>query len=76
MGFIINTIPITPGGIGVGEAAMENLFLLAGLEGGASTLLGWRIIMIVSGLIGLACYLRGKDRFVYKQPEKSATQNN
>jgi len=65
MGYIANALPITPGGLGVGEAAMEALFTMSGLSGGAETILGWRVIMIIVGLLGLVFYLKGDKRFVF-----------
>ena len=64
LGFMANTLPITPGGLGVGEAVFDSLFSLAGLTGGAETMLGWRVIMLLVGMLGLLAYLRGTDRFV------------
>ena len=63
MGYMANSLPITPGGLGVGEAAMESLFLLGGLTGGAETILGWRLVMIIVGLLGLVFYLNGNKKF-------------
>jgi hypothetical protein len=65
MGFLANSLPITPGGLGVGEAATESLFAMSGLDGGAETILGWRIVMIIVGLLGLVFYLKGGKRFVF-----------
>ncbi|MEE9421523.1 MAG: lysylphosphatidylglycerol synthase transmembrane domain-containing protein [Gammaproteobacteria bacterium] len=65
LGYLATSLPVTPGGIGVGEAALESLFNLFGLQGGAEILLGWRIIMVIVGLIGLAFYMKGKKRFVF-----------
>jgi uncharacterized protein (TIRG00374 family) len=64
LGFLATTLPVTPGGIGVGEAAFNKLFIIAGLSGGAELLLGWRLLAIVVGLSGLAFYLQGRKRFV------------
>jgi uncharacterized protein (TIRG00374 family) len=64
-GHVANTIPLTPGGLGVGEAAFDSLFALAGLSGGAEVLLGWRLITILVSLAGLAIYLRGTRRLVH-----------
>jgi len=64
LGHLANTLPITPGGLGVGEAAFNKLFALAGLEGGAEALLGWRLLTILMGLAGLVFYLQGRKRFV------------
>ncbi len=65
LGYFANSLPVTPGGIGVGEAALESLFNLFGMQGGAETLLGWRIIMVIVGLTGLFFYLKGEKRFVF-----------
>jgi hypothetical protein len=64
LGFLATTLPLTPGGIGVGEAAFSELFAIAGLSGGAELLLGWHLLVIVVGLSGLAFYLQGRKRFV------------
>jgi len=42
-GMLANALPVTPGGLGVGEAAFDRLFNLAGFTGGASMLLGWAL---------------------------------
>ena len=65
LGFLANALPLTPGGLGVGEAALDKLFGLAGLTGGAETLLGLRLLTISMGLIGLMFYLCGGQRFVH-----------
>jgi uncharacterized membrane protein YbhN (UPF0104 family) len=74
MGYIANALPITPGGLGVGEAAMEALFTMSGLGGGAETILGWRVIMIIVGLLGLVFYLKGEKRFVF-DPDPNEPSN-
>lgn len=66
LGYLANSLPVTPGGIGVGEAALESLFNLFSLQGGAEVILGWRLIMVVVGLAGLGFYLKGEKRFVFK----------
>ncbi len=65
LGLVANTIPLTPGGLGVGEAAFEKLFLLTGLTGGAVVILGWRLLMTLISLLGLAVYLKGRQQFVH-----------
>lgn len=67
LGFLANALPVTPGGIGVGEVALDNLFGLFGLQGGAEILLGWRLIMVLTGILGLIYYLKGEKRFVFHQ---------
>jgi uncharacterized protein (TIRG00374 family) len=64
LGFLGNALPVTPGGLGVGEAVFENLFALFGLPGGAETLLGWRVLNVLVGLIGLFFYLQRGRRFI------------
>lgn len=58
-GMFGNAITITPGGLGVGEAAFDRLFDEAGLRGGAAMMIVWRIGMVPICLLGLAFYLRG-----------------
>jgi hypothetical protein len=64
-GFLANALPLTPGGLGVGEAALDGLFRSAGLDGGAEILLGWRFAILSLALAGLAVYLRGQRRFIF-----------
>jgi uncharacterized protein (TIRG00374 family) len=65
LGDLANNLPITPGGLGVGESAYNALFKMAGLDGGAEALLCWRIWRAAVGLLGLILYLRGPGRSVY-----------
>jgi len=67
LGYLANALPVTPGGIGVGEAAMESLFALFQLPGGAEMMIGWRIVMVIAGLAGLAFYLKGEKRMVFSK---------
>jgi uncharacterized protein (TIRG00374 family) len=71
LGFLINTLPLTPGGLGVGEAAFGALFKGVGLAGGAETLLAWRFLMLLIGLFGLVFYLQGRRQFVYVSDDPS-----
>ncbi|HEV8385309.1 MAG TPA: lysylphosphatidylglycerol synthase transmembrane domain-containing protein [Candidatus Acidoferrales bacterium] len=75
IGFAINVFPVTPGGLGVGEAAFDRLFLLAGLTGGAEALLGWRLLTILVSFVGLAYYLQGRKRFVHDAIAMAAAGN-
>jgi uncharacterized protein (TIRG00374 family) len=65
MGDVANNLPVTPGGLGVGEAAFDALFKVAGLAGGAQALLCWRIWRAMVGVVGLVIYLRGMRRDVF-----------
>ena len=70
LGMLANALPLSPGGIGVGEAAFEALFRLAGLTGGAEVLLGWRVLTFLVGLIGLGFYLQGRKPLISEQSFK------
>lgn len=59
IGEIANSLPLTPGGLGVGETAFNSLFRIAGLQGGADTLVCWRIWNAIVSMVGLFIYLRG-----------------
>ncbi len=67
LGLLANGIPITPGGLGVGEAAFDRLFQYAGLTGGIELMLGWRFLTLVGALGGLVFYLQGQKRYVHAQ---------
>jgi uncharacterized protein (TIRG00374 family) len=74
LGNVANSLPLTPGGLGVGEAAFSKLFTLVGLSMGAETLLCWRIWRAVVALLGLAIYLRGMGRVVFEKPHSAPTK--
>jgi glycosyltransferase 2 family protein len=67
MGYIANSLPLTPGGLGVGEEAFNSLFHLAGTGGGADALLCWRIWSLPVSFAGLIFYLRGMGRSVHRK---------
>jgi uncharacterized protein (TIRG00374 family) len=62
LGLLANALPITPGGLGVGEAAFEGLFRSAGYSHGAQLILAWRAGMIALCGIGCALYIAGAHR--------------
>jgi hypothetical protein len=59
LGFVANALPLTPGGIGVGEWAFHRLFEAIGLDGGAEVALGWRLGILCAALVGGLLYARG-----------------
>lgn len=59
LGMLANALPLTPGGIGVGEAAFESLFRSVGVNGGAEAILAWRLLTTVIDLCGGALLLMG-----------------
>lgn len=67
VGHIVNSLPLTPGGLGIGETAFNALFNLTGLRGGADALLCTRIWTAMVGLIGFSFYLRGFSREVFDE---------
>lgn len=69
MGYIANSLPLTPGGLGVGETAFNALFDITGLHGGAEALLCWRIWSLFVGILGLFFYLRGLRRSIVGMAE-------
>lgn len=74
IGHVVNALPLTPGGLGVGETALNALFKLTGLQGGAETLLCWRVWKAMVGLLGLAIYIRGVSEVVFVSDSDSAEQ--
>ena len=70
-GFLANSLPITPGGLGVGEAAFAQLFALSGVSGGAEAMLGWRLLLLGQALAGLALYVYGRHRAAVFNPAMS-----
>jgi glycosyltransferase 2 family protein len=70
IGHLVNSLPLTPGGIGIGETAFNALFRLTGIDGGAEALLCVRICNVLVGLLGLLVYLFGMQRSVYPYTEE------
>ena len=69
IGHIVNSLPLTPGGLGVGETAFSALFNLLGIRGGAEALLCTRIWVTMIGLIGFVFYLHGVSRKVFDESD-------
>ena len=64
LGFTANTLPLTPGGVGVGEVAFDRLFAAAGLEGGGEVMLAWRGLLILASLFGAIAYVDARRRYI------------
>lgn len=62
LALVVNALPVTPGGLGVGEAASEALFASAGFAGGPAILLGWRAAQLPVVLLGALWIARGERR--------------
>jgi hypothetical protein len=69
LGMFANLVPITPGGLGVGESAFQALFAVAGFSAGAPLMLAFRAGMAFPSLIGCALYARG-----IRQPRYARTK--
>lgn len=73
IGHLVNSLPLTPGGIGVGESAFNALFSLTGMSGGADALLCLRIWSLLVGALGLLDYALGVGRIVHWQEHHPGT---
>lgn len=62
LGLFANALPITPGGLGVGEAAFDRLFLAGGLARGSPLLLAWRAAQLPFFVAGGLLYVAGVRR--------------
>lgn len=60
IGFIVQALPISPGGVGVGEAAFAGLYKLCGRtpSSGVASRLALRVVEWTIGLCGYVVYLR------------------
>ena len=76
MGHLVNSLPLTPGGIGVGESAFNSLFNLTGMSGGAETLLCVRVWNITVGLLGLFVYFFGLGRIVHPYEDEAESEED
>jgi uncharacterized membrane protein YbhN (UPF0104 family) len=73
LGAVSNNFPLTPGGIGVAEAAFESIFRTAGLSGGAEALIGSRLLFLVLAPAGAWIYVSGVRPIVSKSASADLT---
>lgn len=59
LALVANVLPLTPGGLGVGEAAFAAAFRIMGFAGGASLLLVWRLGTVPFAALGGLLYILG-----------------
>lgn len=57
LGLVANWVPLTPGGLGIGEAAFAGLFRLLGFAGGEKLLFAWRVGMLPLAILGALLYI-------------------
>jgi uncharacterized protein (TIRG00374 family) len=62
LGLLVNALPITPGGLGVGEAAFDQLFRAAGYARGSPLILAWRAAQLPLFALGGILYTVGMRR--------------
>lgn len=67
--FIANMVPLSPGGIGIGETAAAFLFAQFGIGDGAAVMMVVRIWLVVVQMIGGAIYLVHGDKPKRPHPE-------
>ena len=65
---LANTLPVTPGGIGIAEGASAGLYALVGQAGGANGMLLARFFIILHALMGFPFFFLNKQQPVQKQP--------
>ena len=69
IGLITMAIPIAPGGIGIGHAAFETLYLLIGVKGGADIFNLYIVTQLAVYLLGGIVY------FMYSNEYKVTEEN-
>ena len=60
LGMIANVLPLTPGGLGVGEAAIDHLFKIVGYGPGSPIIVAWRLTQLPLLVVGCLFYVVGK----------------
>ena len=63
VGLVINSIPITPGGLGTAEAAYAAMFGAFGSNAGAEIAALWHILFFGWSIIGMVLYVKGKKAY-------------
>ncbi|MEM7167941.1 MAG: lysylphosphatidylglycerol synthase transmembrane domain-containing protein [Planctomycetota bacterium] len=66
MGQLVNAVPLTPGGVGLGETAYDELFTAANNSSipGAELMILIRVSWLLWGAVGLYFYLKGRGELV------------
>ncbi len=59
LGMIANVLPVTPAGLGVGEAVIDWLFRTAGYGAGSAIIVAWRIAQLPLLVLGAIFYATG-----------------
>lgn len=72
VGLVINVIPISPGGVGTTEGALEFLFGAFGSTIGAEAAALWHVLFFGWSLIGMVLYIKGKKAYDAAAKETNA----
>ena len=74
IGFIVQALPLSPGGVGVGEAAFAWLYKLSGRaeSTGVASRLALRVVEWAIGLVGYVMYLRMRSELPVPEAEEAA----
>jgi uncharacterized protein (TIRG00374 family) len=59
---LANTLPFTPGGVGVAESASAGFYALVGVPGGANGMLLTRCFIVMFALLGLPFFILNKKQ--------------
>ena len=73
-GMLANALPVTPGGLGVGEAAFAGLFASVGVSGGAEALIAWRLLTTLFDLLGGALFAVGHTGVAIAAPQDASPE--
>ncbi|VTS03647.1 Uncharacterized protein OS=Blastopirellula marina DSM 3645 GN=DSM3645_10252 PE=4 SV=1: UPF0104 [Gemmata massiliana] len=78
IGFIVQAVPISPGGVGVGEAAFAGLYKISGRPEtrGVIARLSLRIVEWLLGIIGYIVFLRMRAEVIEVQHEVEEEQEH
>jgi uncharacterized membrane protein YbhN (UPF0104 family) len=77
-GLLVNMIPLSPGGLGIGEQGFQSLFALAGGTQGGNAFLLSRIFFSSPALIGLAVLIQSfikAHRVIHVDESEFAPEN-
>jgi len=66
LGFMAVAIPISPAGLGVGHVAFDKLFLMVGIEGGASFFNLFFLVLLAVNALGVIPYLLSNKKNISK----------
>jgi len=75
IGLITMAIPVAPGGIGIGHAAFETLYLLIGVKGGADIFNLYIVTQLAVYLLGGIVYFMYSNEYKVKEKNPLGSEN-